>query len=146
VHFAGWQRRTHIDRLWRFFARGAEGVRNKPVHNRHDLDYTSAWRPLRGIPFFILDAQFAKRTEPLTIAGPPQIEKRVREAMEVLFPKSSEVQQRFPIEFIELPADVAIPIRNCRVTAFPVVHFSGGPAYALRVDLAGHIITYFRRH
>jgi len=95
-----------------------------------------------GIPFFILDAQFAKRTQPLIIAGPPHIRTRVREAMEVLFPKSSEVQQRFPIEFIELRAEVTVPIRNCQVTGFPVLHFSGAPAYALRVDFAGRTITY----
>jgi len=95
-----------------------------------------------GIPFFVLDAQFAKRTDPLIIAGPPHIRTRVREAMEVFFPKSSEVQQVFPIEFIELPAELTIPIRNCRVTGFPVLHFSGSPAYALRVDFAGRIITY----
>jgi len=95
-----------------------------------------------GIPFFILDAQFAKRTEPLIIAGPPHIRTRVREAMEVLFPKSSEVQQRFPIEFIELRAEVTRPIRNCQVTGFPVLHFSGAPAYALRVDFAGRTIAY----
>jgi ribonuclease BN (tRNA processing enzyme) len=95
-----------------------------------------------GIPFFILDAQFAKRSEPLIIAGPPHIRTRVREAMEVFFPKSSEVQQRFPIEFIELQAEVTMPVRNCQVTGFPVLHFSGAPAYALRVDFAGRTITY----
>jgi len=41
--------------------------------------------------------------------------------MEVLFPRSSEVQQRFPIEFMELPAEV----RNSQLTGFPVRHFSG---------------------
>ena len=95
-----------------------------------------------GVPFFILDAQFAKRTEPLIIAGPPQIRMRVREAMEVFYPKSSEVHQVFPIEFIELPGEVAIAIRNYQVTAFPVIHFSGAPAYALRVDFAGRTVTY----
>jgi len=95
-----------------------------------------------GIPFFILDAQFSKRLEPLVIAGPPSIQNRVREAMEVFFPGSSQVRQRFPIEFIELPAEAAVTVGNSRVTAFPVVHSCGAPAYALRVEFRGRIVTY----
>src|SRR5438093_5946724 len=95
-----------------------------------------------GIPFFIIDAQFGKRTEPLIIAGPPGMRARVREAMEVFFPKSSEVQQHFPVEFVELPAEVPIRVCNCRVTGFPVLHFSRAPAYALRVEFADRTITY----
>jgi len=95
-----------------------------------------------GIPFFILDAQFSKRLEPLVIAGPPSIQNRVREAMEVFFPGSSQITQRFPIEFIELPAEAAVTVGNSRVTAFPVVHSCGAPAYALRVEFRGRIVTY----
>lgn len=47
-----------------------------------------------GIPFFILDAQFSRREAPLLIAGPPGIQARVRDAMEILFPRSSETVQR----------------------------------------------------
>jgi len=50
-----------------------------------------------GIPFFILDAQFSRREAPLLIAGPPGIQARVRDTMEVLFPRSSETTQRFPL-------------------------------------------------
>jgi ribonuclease BN (tRNA processing enzyme) len=46
-----------------------------------------------GLPFLILDAQFSRRTRPLVIAGPPGVEARVRDAMEVLFPGSSAVQR-----------------------------------------------------
>ena len=42
-----------------------------------------------GIPFFVLDAQFSRRSRPLVIAGPPGIEARTRQAMEVLFPGSA---------------------------------------------------------
>lgn len=58
-----------------------------------------------GIPFFVLDAQLlTKRTKPLVIAGPPGVRDRVRSAMEVLFPGSSGVKQRFDLSFIELRA------------------------------------------
>ncbi len=33
-----------------------------------------------GIPFFVLDAQFSRRNRPLTVAGPPGTEARVRAA------------------------------------------------------------------
>ena len=49
-----------------------------------------------GIPFFVLDAQLlSKRSRPLVIAGPPGTQRRVREAMEIFFPGSSQIQQRF---------------------------------------------------
>ena len=45
-----------------------------------------------GLPFFILDAQLvSRRTTPLTVAGPPGLRDRLREAMEVLFPGAAEV-------------------------------------------------------
>jgi ribonuclease BN (tRNA processing enzyme) len=95
-----------------------------------------------GIPFFVLDAQFSKRDRPLTVAGPPGLQERTLEAMEVLFPKSSETQQRFPLEFVELPADHATELGPIRVTAYPVIHFCGAPPYALRVECDGRSIAY----
>jgi ribonuclease BN (tRNA processing enzyme) len=95
-----------------------------------------------GIPFLILDAQFSNRTAPLTIAGPPGIEARVRAAMEVLFPKSSETVQEYPISYIELMTSVSSPLGSLRVVTENVVHPSGAPSYALRVECAGRMISY----
>jgi ribonuclease BN (tRNA processing enzyme) len=95
-----------------------------------------------GIPFFVLDAQFSKRDEPLLIAGPPGIRARVREAMEVLFPRSSETRQRFALEFQELSPDTPTLVGSLRVTAYPMVHFCGAPPYAVRVETDGRVIAY----
>lgn len=96
-----------------------------------------------GLPFFILDAQLvSKRTTPLVVAGPPGLESRIRQAMEVLFPGSSQVQQTFELEFVQLTADRPTPIGAARVTAREVVHASGAPAYALRVECDGKTIAY----
>ncbi len=38
-----------------------------------------------GLPFFVLDAQFSRRTAPLLVAGPPRLEERIHAAMEVQF-------------------------------------------------------------
>ncbi|MBI3248929.1 MAG: MBL fold metallo-hydrolase [Deltaproteobacteria bacterium] len=95
-----------------------------------------------GIPFFILDAQFSRREAPLLIAGPPGIEARVRDTMEVLFPKSSEVAQRFHVNFIELPSSIPSQVGSLRVTAEPVVHFCGALPYALKVECEGRTVAY----
>src|SRR5512139_1087949 len=56
-----------------------------------------------GIPFFILDAQLiSRRTKALVIAGPPGLEHRIHAAMDIFFPGSSKIQQKFALQFIEL--------------------------------------------
>jgi ribonuclease BN (tRNA processing enzyme) len=96
-----------------------------------------------GIPFLVLDAQFvSRRTRPLTVAGPPDLQRRVHDAMEVLFPGSSRVRRRFSLEFIELPEGEAIDIGALTVTPYGVVHPSGAPAYALRVECGGKVVSY----
>lgn len=95
-----------------------------------------------GLPFMILDAQFSRRTRPLTIAGPPGIEPRIRAAMEVLFPGSSQTVQRFDLQFIELPAEAPEQIGSLTVTAFPMDHASGAPALALRLLSDGVVVAY----
>lgn len=96
-----------------------------------------------GIPFFVLDAQLVSRRElPLTIAGPPGVEQRVRSAMEVLFPGAWNAARRFALNFVELPARERVGLGPLDVTGYPVVHASGAPAYALRVEFGGKVIAY----
>ena len=96
-----------------------------------------------GLPFFILDAQLiSKRTRPLVVAGPPGLKARFPEAMEALFPDSSRVPQKFPLQLIEFAAETETPIAQLVVTAFSVVHPSGAPAYALRVACGEKVIAY----
>jgi ribonuclease BN (tRNA processing enzyme) len=96
-----------------------------------------------GIPFFVLDAHFVqRRTRPLVVAGPPGVGQRVRAAMEVLFAGSTAMELRYPLEFAELPERTAIVVGALAVTAFPVVHPSGAPSYALRVEIDGRTIAY----
>ena len=95
-----------------------------------------------GIPFLILDGQFTRRTRPLVVAGPPGVEERVREAMEVLFPGSWRVQRRFDVRFVELADRVTLEIASVSVTPFGVVHASGAPPFALRIGADGRTVTY----
>ena len=95
-----------------------------------------------GLPFLILEGQFSRRTQPLAIAGPPGVEARVKAAMEVLFPGLSGIAQRFPVEFVELLDRQAATIGPATITPFAVVHASGAPSYALRVEYGGKVVTY----
>ena len=95
-----------------------------------------------GLPFFVLDAQFSRRTRPLVVAGPSGLERRIREAMETLFPGSSGTPQRFNLEFVELHDRDATAIGSLLVTPYSVMHASGAPAYAVRVTCGGKTLAY----
>jgi len=95
-----------------------------------------------GLPFLILDGQFRRRQRPLLISGPPGTEERLWAAMEVLFPDSSHVERSFDVSVVELEPFVPLDIGPGKVTAFPVEHASGAPAYALRVALGDRQIAY----
>jgi ribonuclease BN (tRNA processing enzyme) len=95
-----------------------------------------------GVPFLILDGQFNRRTRPLVVAGPPGVEQRVREAMEVFFPGSTRIERKFETRFLELGDRVAVPIGPVSVTGFEVSHASGAPPFALRVVGEGKVVTY----
>jgi alkylated DNA nucleotide flippase Atl1/ribonuclease BN (tRNA processing enzyme) len=96
-----------------------------------------------GIPFFIIDAQLISRREaPLIIAGPPGLKQRIREAMEVFYPGSSQVERKFIIDYVELTEGEITPLGDLTVLPVRVVHGSGAPAYAYRIGCAGKIIAY----
>jgi ribonuclease BN (tRNA processing enzyme) len=94
-----------------------------------------------GLPYLVLDAQFRKRTRPLTVAGPAGIRERAHEAMEEAFRGSSRTQQRFEIAYVELgPAPARIgPLA---VSAVPVAHTPGAGAVGLRLVVDGRVVAY----
>src|SRR5215208_787452 len=100
-----------------------------------------------GIPFFVLDAQLnSRRTRPLTVAGPPDLESRVHDTMEALFLSSSRARRRFELGFLDLGEGEATGIRTLTVipygVPYSVVHPSGAPAYALRIECEGKVLSY----
>ena len=95
-----------------------------------------------GLPFLILDGQFRRRTAPLTIAGPRGVRERVEAAMEVFFPGSTAVTRRFTVEYVELSDRTATRVGGLTVTPFAVVHASGAPPHALRIDDGERQVTY----
>jgi ribonuclease BN (tRNA processing enzyme) len=95
-----------------------------------------------GLPFLVLDAQFRRRAAALTIAGPPSVRQRVEAAMEVFFPGSTTVARRFAVDFVELTDGAPARVGGLTVTPFAVVHASGAPAHALRVEDGARVLTY----
>jgi ribonuclease BN (tRNA processing enzyme) len=96
-----------------------------------------------GLPYFILEAHLiSKRQRPLLIAGPPHTKERLFHALEVLFPGAGQLPLRFHLEVLEITPAATCHIGPVSITPFEVVHFSGAPAYALRIACQGKVITY----
>jgi ribonuclease BN (tRNA processing enzyme) len=88
-----------------------------------------------GLPWLILDGQFARRTSRLHVLGPAGTAARLAQAMEVLFPGSSGVARRFAVDVEELvPGGPPVRTGAMTVRAWQVVHECGAPPLALRVE------------
>jgi ribonuclease BN (tRNA processing enzyme) len=96
-----------------------------------------------GLPFLILDGQFSQRTEPLLVAGPPGITARLSEAMETLFPGSSQARRRFAVKVVEVAPDgTPASLGAATVRGWEVEHACGAPPLALRVEFGGVSFAY----
>jgi ribonuclease BN (tRNA processing enzyme) len=95
-----------------------------------------------GIPFLILNGQFAGRTSPLAVVGPPGTARRLAELMECMFPGSTGVRRRFGVDVTDLPPGATVTAAGVRAAAYPADHPSGedGPALALRLTLGGPVV------
>ncbi|MGA7805616.1 MBL fold metallo-hydrolase [Bradyrhizobium sp.] len=96
-----------------------------------------------GLPFFLLDAQFSRRTRPLVIAGPDGVEARLVQVMEALFENSSKTKQKFELSVIALRPEQTRTFGTIAVTPYRVMHGeSGGPFLAYRIEAEGRVIAY----
>ena len=97
-----------------------------------------------GIPFFMLDAQFfSKRSQPLTIAGPPGLPAWFERVMETSFSGSTQTRPRFELSLIELIVGETVELAGANITPFPVNHGNfGGPFFAYRIAVEERIIAY----
>lgn len=95
-----------------------------------------------GLPFLVLDGQFAGRADPLTVVGPPGTAARLQSALECLFPGSSTARRRFAVRVRELAPGCAMQAAGVKAAAWAADHPSGAPALCLRLALAGKVIGY----
>ncbi len=96
-----------------------------------------------GVPWLVLEGQFAAhRTLPLLIAGPPGTEARYTQAFEALYPGAISAERAFDVRIAELAAGAPSQLGPATITPLQVVHSSGAPCYALRVEYGGKVIAY----
>jgi ribonuclease BN (tRNA processing enzyme) len=97
-----------------------------------------------GLPFFILEANYVtKRTQPLTIVGPPGLKTRFSEVMECGFPGTKAMELNFPLTLKELEIGKGNDVGHIRVTPFHVVHDDrAGPCLGFRFEAEGKVIAY----
>jgi ribonuclease BN (tRNA processing enzyme) len=96
-----------------------------------------------GLPFLLLQQHFiGRRDRLLTIAGPPGTRLRLLAALDVMFPGSASMEWRFALHFMEFTAGNTEQLGPFAITPLPVVHPSGGPSFALRVEVDDRIIAY----
>ncbi|HVA22323.1 MAG TPA: MBL fold metallo-hydrolase [Candidatus Micrarchaeia archaeon] len=94
-----------------------------------------------GLPFLVLDGQFAGRERPLVVAGPPGTRARLAIATEALFPGSGAAHRRFTLEVVELAPRVRTRVGPVAVTPVAVDHASGAPAYGLRIEAGDRLLA-----
>ncbi len=96
-----------------------------------------------GVPFMLLDAMLgSRRQSSLTIAGPPDVERRLHSIGEALFPGMGTMTPRFPIAYVELPMGAAVDVRGLSVTARPARHTASTLPTSVRIEVAGQVVAY----
>jgi ribonuclease BN (tRNA processing enzyme) len=95
-----------------------------------------------GVPFFILDAQLvAKRTQTLTIAGPPGLPDWYSHLFAAAFPGERKLPFELNLRSVEIGS--RNQIAGLGVTPFHVSHDDkAGPCLAYRIEVDGKIISY----
>lgn len=96
-----------------------------------------------GVPFLLMDAMLsAKRTRPLTIAGPRDLRARMSQLAEALFPGMHVMTPRFPLEYVELEVGTANRVLDLVVTPQAARHTAETHPTALRVQVGDRVVAY----
>ena len=96
-----------------------------------------------GVPFMLIDAMLsAKRARPLVIAGPPDLERRMGEIREALFPGSHVMAPRFPLAWVEMEPGRPHQVLDLVVTPQRARHTRETNPSALRVEIGGKVLAY----
>jgi ribonuclease BN (tRNA processing enzyme) len=96
-----------------------------------------------GIPLLLLAALYQdRRTHPLHIAGPPDVEARVRQLARAMGHAIEDRDWSFPIRFSEVPAGGEYEIGPARIRSFETRHQVEAHPQGYRVDTGGEVIAY----
>jgi len=96
-----------------------------------------------GVPFLLVDAMLAaRRTRPLTIAGPRDLRGRLDAIREALFPGSGVMTPKFPIDWIEMEPGRPHQVLDLVVTPERARHTRETNPTALRVQVGDKVVSY----
>jgi ribonuclease BN (tRNA processing enzyme) len=96
-----------------------------------------------GIPLLLLGALYEDhRTHPLEIAGPPDIEQRVRALAEAMGHPICDRESSFAIRFTEVPPGAHYQIGPADVQSFETRHQLEAHPHGYQVSLGGRRIVY----
>jgi ribonuclease BN (tRNA processing enzyme) len=96
-----------------------------------------------GVPFMLIDAMLsAKRARPLVIAGPPELERRMGEIREALFPGSHVMTPKFPLTWLEMEPGRPHHVLDLVVMPERARHTKQTNPSALRVEIGGKVVAY----
>jgi ribonuclease BN (tRNA processing enzyme) len=96
-----------------------------------------------GIPLLLLAALYQDgRTRPLRIAGPPDIELRVRNLAHAMGHAIEDREWTFPISFEEVPTGDEYEIGPAQIRPFETKHQIEAHPQGYRVDMGGPLISY----
>jgi len=96
-----------------------------------------------GIPLFLLGALYEdRRSLPLEIAGPPEIEARVRQLANAMGHGIEDRDWSFPIRFTEVTPGRPYTLGPARVESFATRHQLEAHPHGYRVSLGGRTVVY----
>jgi ribonuclease BN (tRNA processing enzyme) len=96
-----------------------------------------------GIPFFFIEYLYRKpRDNPLTIAGPPGVEERVRGLFELMYGNGQNVKEIPPTHFRVLSPQQQQSVNGVEVFPFRVPHQTHDTSLGLRVGYEGKQILF----
>ena len=96
-----------------------------------------------GVPFLLVDAMLgARRSRPLTIAGPPDLHARMDGIREALFPGSDGMTPKFRVDWIEMEPGRPHPVLDLVVTPEPARHTRQTNPMALRIQVGDKVVAY----
>jgi ribonuclease BN (tRNA processing enzyme) len=96
-----------------------------------------------GLAYLIRETQIASaRTRPLTIIGPPGVERVVWATTELLFPGAVASRATFELRFIEYAPNEPTSSGGLTVLAVPAIHTAGTHPHSVRVGIDGYAVAY----
>ena len=95
-----------------------------------------------GLAFLLCEiAALKRRTKPLTIIGPEDMETRTLESLACFYPGVS-LESAAEIKFIHYQARIPVSFEHVTITAFPVVHSPETHPHALRIEADGKVVAF----